>query len=95
MDGQSRLVVSKLFPGLDAPEKLESYARRTVPPGGPSLADDVRGAWALQHDPFKGIAILRSLVYPGYFFYYSSPEVAWGGLYVGDGLQNCDLVFML
>jgi radial spoke head protein 9 len=60
-----------------------------------SLAQDVRGCWSILPDKFKGVTVLRSLLYPGYAFYYNSQEMTWGGLYVGDGLQNNDLVFML
>jgi hypothetical protein len=36
-----------------------------------------------------------SLIYPGYCFYYDNRGLTWGGFYSGDGLRNCDLVFML
>jgi radial spoke head protein 9 len=38
---------------------------------------------------------VRSLLYPGYHFYYSAHDLTWGGLYSGDGLRNDDLIFML
>jgi hypothetical protein len=37
----------------------------------------------------------RSLIYPGYSFYYDNRGLTWGGFYCGDGLRNFDLVFML
>jgi radial spoke head protein 9 len=60
-----------------------------------SLAADVRGAWSLLPDNFTGTTLLRSLLYPGYSFYFNANDLTWGGLYVGDGLRNNDLVFML
>jgi radial spoke head protein 9 len=41
------------------------------------------------------VAVLRSLLAPGYCFYYNSSEMSWGGFYQGDGLRNTDLIFML
>lgn len=38
---------------------------------------------------------LRSLLWPGYFFYYAANELTWGSMYIGDGLRNNDLIFML
>lgn len=94
-DALNHIVVNKLFSGPQNPEKLEAYMHRTVPPGGPTLAQDLRGTWSLQYDPFKMVATLRSLLYPGYFFYYSAYEATWGSLYNGDGVRNNDLIFML
>lgn len=61
----------------------------------PRGAQDLRGTWAVQYDAFKGVAQVRSLLFPGYFFYYAANELTWGSLYVGDGLRNNDLIFML
>jgi hypothetical protein len=81
--------------GAEYPDKLESYQHRTALPGGASLAHDVRGCWALHWDAFRGVAVLRSLLAPGYCFYYNAAELSWGGFYQGDGLRNRDLIFML
>jgi hypothetical protein len=56
---------------------------------------DVRGSWTLHHDSFKGVTTLRSLLWPGYCFYYNARDLTWGGLYLGSGVRNNDLVFML
>lgn len=95
VDAYNKLLPNKLFGGLDYPEKLESYQHRSSLPDGPSLAADVRGSWAVHSDPFKGVTVLRSLIYPGYFAYYHAQEHTWGSLYMGSGLRNNDLVFML
>jgi radial spoke head protein 9 len=97
-NAHNQVVPNRLFSRLDYPDKLESYVHRSAAleegkAGG--LAGDVRGSWSLQYNSFKGVAVLRSLLFPGYCFYYSSRDLTWGSLYVGDGLQNNDLVFML
>lgn len=95
VDALNHLVPNKLFSSTPFPEKLESYVHRTVAPGGPTLAQDLRGTWSLHYDPFKFTATLRSLLYPGYFFYYNAYQATWGSLYCGDGVRNHDLIFML
>lgn len=97
-DAQNQVIPNKMFSGVEYPSKLESYTHRinALEEGkGGGLAADVRGSWSLHYDSFKGVTVLRSLLYPGYCFYYSSRDLTWGGLYVGDGLHNDDLVFML
>ncbi|KAI8462338.1 MAG: radial spoke protein 9 [Monoraphidium minutum] len=95
-NAHNQLVANKLFSGLEHPGKLESYQHRSqaLAPDA-SLAQDVRGSWSVAADPFKGVTVLRSLLYPGYFFYYDSRGLTWGGFYAGDGLRNDDLAFML
>lgn len=97
-NAHNQVVPNRLFSGLEYPDKLESYVHRSAAleeGKGGGLAGDVRGSWSLHYDSFKGVAVLRSLLFPGYCFYYSSHDLTWGSLYVGDGLQNNDLVFML
>lgn len=95
----NRVVPNRLFPGLSYPEKLESYVHRTVAPGGgKTLGDDLRGTWSVQYDPFKQQAVVRSLLFLGYTFYFSNvsgQHVSFGALYSGFGLRNNDLIFML
>ncbi len=64
-------------------------------PDGSSLAKDVQGTWSLQHDAFQGQTIIRSLIWPGYHFYFNSNTTSWGSQYNGNGCKNNDLVFML
>ncbi|KAJ9528246.1 hypothetical protein QJQ45_014228 [Haematococcus lacustris] len=94
-DARNQLVTNHHFAGVSYPDKLESYQHRTDAPGGPTLAKDLRGSWTLHYDPFKCIATCRSLIYPGYTFYYHAHELTWGALYLGDGVRNDDLIFML
>ncbi len=91
----NRIVSNRLFPGVAYPEKLESYTHRSTPPSGRSLAADLRGTWSVNYDPFKQVAAVRSLLFPGYTFYYAGHDATWGALYVGDGRRNDDLIFML
>ncbi len=54
-----------------------------------------RGLWALRVDMSKGAATLRSLAYPGYFFYHTLGTARFGGAYFGDGKRNNDIGFMV
>lgn len=94
-NANNQVAVNRLFAGSQYPDKLESYQHRTAAPGRSTLAADLRGTWAVHYDAFKGIANVRSLLWPGYFFYYSGNDLMWGSLYSGDGLRNNDLIFML
>ncbi|GLC40331.1 Radial spoke head protein 9 [Pleodorina starrii] len=96
VNAASQVVPNRLFAGCAYPEKLEAYQHRTAAPGsGATLAQDLRGTWCVHYDSFKGVAQVRSLLWPGYFFYYAANELTWGALYVGDGNRNNDLIFML
>jgi hypothetical protein len=59
-NAHNQLVANKLFSGLSHPDKLESYQHRTqaLAPEA-SLAQDVRGSWAVRADLFKGVTTLR------------------------------------
>ncbi|GAX85017.1 hypothetical protein CEUSTIGMA_g12438.t1 [Chlamydomonas eustigma] len=94
-NAMNRIVSNRMFPGISYPEKLESYTHRNTPPSGPTLAADLRGTWSVNYDPFKQISAVRSLLYPGYTFYYAGHDATWGAMYVGDGNRNDDLIFML
>ena len=43
----------------------------------------------------SGKALVRSMVWLGYTFYYDSQTATYGGMYVGTGIRNNDLIFML
>mmetsp|Transcript_22372 Transcript_22372/g.66658 ORF Transcript_22372/g.66658 Transcript_22372/m.66658 type:complete len:280 (-) Transcript_22372:174-1013(-) len=91
----NRIELNRLFSGVAHPDKLESYMHRSVAPGGRTLASDLRGSWAINYDPFRQIAAVRSLLFPGYTFCYSGHDAMWGSLYCGDGICNNELMFML
>lgn len=66
------------------PDFLESIAQ-----------DDIRGSWSVQPDTTKSQAIIKSLLWPGYFAYHRLRSKIFGGVYIGDGIKNVDLPFML
>eukprot|EP00500_Bicosoecida_sp_ms1_P004724 CAMPEP_0203809250 /NCGR_PEP_ID=MMETSP0115-20131106/2151_1 /ASSEMBLY_ACC=CAM_ASM_000227 /TAXON_ID=33651 /ORGANISM="Bicosoecid sp, Strain ms1" /LENGTH=273 /DNA_ID=CAMNT_0050717967 /DNA_START=96 /DNA_END=917 /DNA_ORIENTATION=+ len=61
-----------------------------------SLAEDTpRGVWAVRVDRGGGVATLRSLLYPGYFFFHELGSGNFGGAYFGYGQVNGDIGFMV
>jgi radial spoke head protein 9 len=40
-------------------------------------------------------AIIRNRLWPGYFGYHRSNSKIFGGLYIGNGIKNNDLPFMI
>eukprot|EP00899_Mesostigma_viride_P024184 jgi/Mesvir1/4950/Mv04572-RA.1 len=95
LTAKNDIVPNRSFTGLSYPQKLESYIHIMTGPNGTSLTEDIRGAWSLQHDSFKQQTILQSLLWPGYVFYFSNLNKTYGALYLGDGLKNNDLAFMI
>ncbi|CAM9238933.1 unnamed protein product [Ectocarpus sp. 13 AM-2016] len=61
----------------------------------PIAADKPPGCWTLSMNPSASCSILRSLAWPGYFFFHEAETGDYGGAYFGDGLPNTDLQFML
>ncbi len=98
--GDNAVILNKAFAGLEYPEKLESYALVDNTVEGKSLdendflSDDLAGSWALHYDAFSSTAIIRSLMYPGYVFYYCGETTSWGSLYFGSGIKNTEFIFM-
>jgi radial spoke head protein 9 len=60
-----------------------------------SLASDAASSWSLQYNSSKTSSTLRSLVWPGYFFYHQVSSSNFGGAYFGTGQKNTDLAFMI
>jgi radial spoke head protein 9 len=61
-----------------------------------SLADDIpKGCWSIQYQKGAACAALRSLHWPGFVFYHALQTPMYGHVYVGTGLANTDLIFML
>jgi len=61
-----------------------------------SIADDVpKGSWSLKHDEANNMMIVRSLAFPGYVHFNVVGSPIFGSAYVGTGLRNWDLAFML
>jgi radial spoke head protein 9 len=66
------------------PDFLESIAE-----------DDIKGSWSVQPDTTKSQVIIKSLLWPGYYSYHKLRSKIFGGVYIGDGIKNVDLPFML
>jgi len=56
-------------------------------------ADAPAGTWSVQWNAAKTQSSLRSLVWPGYFFYHAISTPSFGGAYFGYGQKNVDLPF--
>lgn len=53
------------------------------------------GIWATTWDPSNTTITLRSLYWPGYFFYHLIGTAEHGAAYFGYGTKNTDVAFML
>ena len=61
-----------------------------------SISEDLpRGCWNIQHDLSKQVALGRSLMWPGFHFYHKHGQSKFGSVYIGDGLKNLELQFMI
>lgn len=58
-------------------------------------ADPLKGAWSVVKDTTESVALLRNKLWPGYFAYHRLNSAIYGSLYIGNGLRNNDLPFML
>jgi len=58
-------------------------------------SDIPKGCWCVQLDRVTGAVLLKSLLWPGYFFYHVPCTAQYGSVYVGTGEKNIDLPFML
>ncbi|KAI8801003.1 hypothetical protein BJ742DRAFT_716394 [Cladochytrium replicatum] len=61
----------------------------------PISKDEPRGAWAVQTEDGAKVAVLRSVLWPGYSFFHSLKPAKWGGFYFGTGQRNVSLGYML
>lgn len=52
-------------------------------------------AWSIVADTSKTVATLRSQLWPGYFAYHRVKTPVYGSVYIGDGMPNVNLPFML
>jgi len=57
--------------------------------------DAPSGCWSAVCDDSSNTVTLRSLLYPGFFFYHVLGSSSHGRLYVGNAERNYDLAFML
>ncbi|XP_031177691.1 radial spoke head protein 9 homolog [Sander lucioperca] len=60
------------------------------------LSDDIpKGSWSLQLECASKVCVLRSLLWLGLSFYHVPMTPQHGYIYIGDGIKNLDLPFML
>lgn len=59
------------------------------------VADKPQRCWSIQRDCTGGLVVLRSQLWPGYYAYHRCNTPIFGSLYIGDGLCNTSLPFML
>ena len=57
--------------------------------------DKPKGCWNFQHDLSQQIVLGRSLMWPGFHFYHKHGQSKFGSVYIGDGLKNLELQFMI
>ncbi|XP_048842378.1 LOW QUALITY PROTEIN: radial spoke head protein 9 homolog [Brienomyrus brachyistius] len=61
-----------------------------------SLTEDIpKGSWSLQLEKGSRVVVLRSLLWLGLSFFHVPMTPQHGYIYMGDGLKNMDLPFML
>lgn len=53
------------------------------------------GMWAITHDDFTQTSFIRHLEWPGFAFFYSNEQKDFGAFYVGNGVKNSDILFMI
>ncbi|KAJ3007240.1 Radial spoke head protein 9 [Thoreauomyces humboldtii] len=57
--------------------------------------DTPKGVWSCQMERTGSVAILRSLLWPGFTFFHTSSPPKWGSMYYGSGQRNLNTGFML
>mmetsp|Transcript_17075 Transcript_17075/g.16940 ORF Transcript_17075/g.16940 Transcript_17075/m.16940 type:complete len:117 (+) Transcript_17075:529-879(+) len=87
------------FRNVQLPEKREQLDRDdalfTYDFLDPVEKDLPKGTWSLQVDHSGNLATLRSFLWPGYFAFHKANSDVFGGVYIGEGVKNADLPFML
>lgn len=85
----------------------QQYKDQLDQPGAPfnfsfleSISEDFpRGQWTIQggsdSDDSNRIVSVRSLLWPGFYFYHKAGSKKFGNFYVGDGLKNDELQFII
>lgn len=51
--------------------------------------------WALTTDEFTQTTFVRHLEWPGFTFFFSNETKDFGAFYVGCGVRNGDILFMI
>lgn len=58
-------------------------------------SDKPSGAWSLQLDSKKRNVSVRNMMWPGYYCFHELCSKNFGSVYVGDGMKNIDIAFMI
>jgi radial spoke head protein 9 len=53
------------------------------------------GSWSLQVDPSGNLGTLKNFLWPGFFAFHLAGTSRFGSVYIGEGVKNADLPFML
>jgi len=61
----------------------------------PVVEDKPKGCWSIQTDASKSNATIRSLLWPGFVAYHRANSSTYGYCYIGNGIKNADLPFLL
>jgi len=54
-----------------------------------------KSTWSFQLDSTKKIVNIRSLLWPGYFSFHKAETNLYGGIYIGEGIKNAEMPFMI
>ena len=58
-------------------------------------SDLPQGVWSLQLDHQLKNVNVRNLFWPGYYAFHRLNSGVFGSVYIGDGIKNSDLPFMI
>ena len=58
-------------------------------------ADFPKSSWSLVKDTTGAVANLRNNLWPGFYSFHRVNTTVFGSLYIGDGIRNNDLPFMV
>lgn len=61
----------------------------------PLIDDEPKGLWSIQRQANGRIVTVRSLHWPGYCFFHQAGTKKFGSVYIGEGLKNDQLHFMI
>lgn len=61
----------------------------------PVAKDKPNQCWSIIKDATESVSTLRSQLWPGYYGYHRCNTAIYGSVYIGDGIKNIDLPFML
>ena len=51
--------------------------------------------WNIQKDTTESVALIRNSLWPGYYAFHRVHTPIYGGVYIGYGIKNLDLLFMI